>query len=72
MLRLFGLLTGFGFSIIGFVYIIAYLNYLTVGYTFLDYIKIVFTKGECLLAFLGLIIIAVLIFMKGNKNDLCI
>lgn len=57
MLFLSLFLVGFGMAIIGFMYIILYLNYLSIGYSFLEYLKIIFTKGECLLGFLGLIII---------------
>ncbi len=64
MLRLAAFLIGFGLSIIGFIYIITYLNYLTVGYTFSEYLKIVFTNIECLLAFLGLSIISIVIIKE--------
>ena len=65
-------LVGFGLSIIGFMYIIAYLNYLSVGYSFVDYLKIIITRIECLLAFIGLLFISIAIFMKGDKYVLCI
>ena len=57
MLSIWLFLVGFGMAIIGFMYIILYLNYLSVGYSFLDYIKIIFTNMESLLGFVGLIII---------------
>ena len=57
MLSIWLFLIGFGMAIIGFMYIILYLNYLSVGYGFTQYLKIIFTNGECLLAFIGLIII---------------
>ena len=66
MLRFFLFLIGFGFSITGFMYIILYLNYLTIGYTFLEYLNLISKKIECLLAFVGIIIIAVVIFKKGD------
>ncbi len=65
-------LIGFGFSIIGFIYIIAYLNYLTIGYTVMDYLNLIITKPECLLAIIGIVIISIVIFGKRNDNDLCI
>ena len=65
-------LIGFGFSIIGFIYIIAYLNYLTIGYTFMDYLNLIITKPECLLAIIGVFLISIVIFRKRNDNDLCI
>lgn len=57
-------LLGFGFSIIGFIYIITYLNYLTIGYSWREYINLIFSRGECLLAIIGLLIITYVIFKK--------
>ncbi len=72
MLRIITFLVGFGLAIIGFIYIIAYLNYLTVGYSFIDYLWFIINKPECLLAILGIILIMISIFKKGNNYDLCI
>ena len=71
-MRVLLFLFGFGLSIIGFVYIIAYLNYLSVGYSFIDYLTFIIARGECLLAPLGLILISVAIFKKGNAYVLCL
>ena len=57
-------LLGFGLSIIGFIYIITYLNYLTIGYSWIQYIHIIVTKLECLLSLIGLGIILIIIFKK--------
>lgn len=70
MLRLFFFLLGFGLSTIGFVYVITYLNYLSIGYTFLEYLNLIFTKFECLLALIGISIISLVVFTKGEKNDI--
>ncbi len=64
MLRLVLFLVGFGFSIIGCVYIIAYLNYLTIGYTFLAYLRLIITRFECLLAFIGITLMCITIFSE--------
>ena len=71
-MRIIIFLVGFGFSIIGFIYIIAYLNYLAIGYSFTEYLNFIITRIECLLALIGLILITVAIFMKGEKNVLCL
>ena len=71
-MRIFMYLIGFGLSIIGFMYIISYLNYLSVGYTFIDYLKLIITRIECLLAPIGLIIICLSIFLRSDKYVLCI
>lgn len=72
MIRIVLFLVGFGLSIIGFVYIIAYLNYLSIGYSFIDYLKFIVTRIECLVAIIGIILINIAIFMKGDKHELCI
>lgn len=72
MIRIILFLFGFGLSIIGFIYIIMYLNYLSIGYSFLDYLRFIITRIECLVSILGIIIINLAIFMKGDKNELCV
>ena len=72
MMRIILFLFGFGLSIIGFMYTILYLNYLSIGYSLLDYLKIIISKIECLLAPFGLILIIIAIFMKGDKYVLCL
>ena len=57
-------LLGFGLSIIGFIYIITYLNYISIGYTLVDYMKMIFTKKECLLAFIGIFLMMMVILKK--------
>ena len=64
MLKIFLFLIGFGLSIIGFMYIILYLNYLTIGYTFLDYLNLITKKIECYFALIGIILIIFIIFKK--------
>lgn len=72
MLRIVLFLVGFGLSVIGFVYIIAYLNYLSIGYSFINYMKFIITRIECLVSLIGLVLINIAIFMKGDKNELCL
>ena len=72
MLRVLFFLIGFGFSIIGFIYIIAYLNYLSIGYSFGNYLTFIIQRPECLLAIVGIILIIISIFKKGNNYDICV
>ena len=65
--RLFFLFIGFGLTILGFVYIISYLNLLTLGYNFFDYVKFIIRRIECLNAVIGIIIMLISI---GGKNEL--
>ena len=69
MIRFFLLLIGFGFSIIGFMYIILYLNYLTIGYSFIDYLLFISRRIECYFSIIGIILITISIF-KRRQNDL--
>ncbi len=66
MFRISIFLIGFGLAIIGFIYIIAYLNYLVIGYTFSEYLIFIITHMESLLAFWGILLISIAIFMKGK------
>lgn len=58
--------TGFILSVIGLSFIVIYLNLLVMGYSFLDYVKYIFCKIECLIFFVGYLI--VLIMLKGKKK----
>ena len=51
--RFFFFLLGFGFTVIGCVYIISYLNLLTVGYNFSNYVHFIIGRIECLYAVIG-------------------
>ncbi len=62
---------GFGFLLIGSIYIISYLNLLTLGYNFIEYVKYIIVRPECLITLLGIIIICISITLfGGNKNEL--
>lgn len=70
MFRIFFFLLGFGFSVIGMMYMILYLNLLTIGYNISQYIKYILSRSECILGLIGLLIVTITIFYKGgNKND---
>mgnify|MGYP004456860913 CR=1 FL=1 len=66
-------LTGFGLSVIGFVFIISYMNLITLGYNFEEYVQFIISRPECLIAPIGLLTIFLSIYIPGGKNDeLCI
>lgn len=69
LLRIFLFLLGFGLTTIGCVYIIVYLNLLSIGYNFLEYVNFIIRRAECLNALLG-IIIMILSITTGGKNEL--
>ena len=71
MIRLFFFLVGFGLTVIGSVYIISYLNLLSIGYNFFEYVHYVIRRVECLNTIIG-IFLMFLALKKGEKNDIYI
>lgn len=69
LLKIFLFLIGFGLTTIGSVYIICYLNLLTLGYNFWEYVNFIIRRIECLNAFFG-IIIMILSLTIGGKHEL--
>ena len=71
MLRVFFFLLGFGFTVIGFSFIILYLNLLTMGYNFFNYVNFIIRRSECYLSIIGIIIMILSIVIKEkNRNEL--
>ena len=68
MHRIFFFLLGFGFMVIGFTYIITYFNLMSMGYSFQDYLKFIFSRVECLFAFIGFLIVSIVIWTKGRDE----
>lgn len=69
MMRMFFFLLGFGLMVIGFTYIITYMNLMSMGYEFLDYLKFIVSKLECQFSIIGFLIVFTVIFTKGSEND---
>lgn len=71
--RIFGFLSGFGLTLIGSFYIICYLNLLSIGYNFYEYVNFISRKIECLFMPIGIIIMIISINIpRGGKNDIYI
>ena len=68
LLRIFLFLIGFGLTVVGFVYIISYLNLLTIGYNFLEYVNFICRRIECWYAIIGMIIMLVSTLQTGGKK----
>lgn len=66
--RIFLFLLGFGLTVVGFVYLITYLNLLTLGYNFWEYVNFISRRLECLYAPIGIVLIFATIFMPGGKK----
>ena len=69
MIRIFFFLVGFGLMVLGFSFLILYLNYLTIGYNFKEYVNFISSRVECYNVIIGLIIIILSIFIKGDKKN---
>ena len=51
--RIFFFLLGFGLMIVGFTYIILYLNLLTIGYNLSEYVNFIIRRFECYFSVIG-------------------
>lgn len=68
MIRVFFFLLGFGLMVVGFTYVILYINLFTIGYNFLEYVNFIFSRYECYFIFLGLFILILSLVIKGEDN----
>ena len=64
-------LFGFGLTVISLSYIIIYLNLLTIGYNFTEYVYFIIRRIECLNLITGIAFIVVSL-KTGGKNELYI
>ena len=72
MLKTVIFLISFGLTVIGFTYIIAYLNLLSMGYSFNEYIIFILKRSECLIGIIGLVLINIMILIRRDNYDLYI
>ena len=63
-------LFGFGLTVIGLSYIVIYLNLLSIGYNFLEYVNFIIRRIECLNFVFGVIFMIVSIYIGGKDNEL--
>ncbi|HHW39067.1 MAG TPA: hypothetical protein GXX18_17845 [Bacillales bacterium] len=69
MFRLFLFLLGFGLAVAGGVTVIAYLNVMALGLSFLDYLLFISTKIECYLLIIGIMLITLSIYIPLNRRN---
>ena len=69
-IRSFIFLFGFGMSVISLSFIMIYLNLLTFGYNFFEYVQFIIRRVECLNLITGIILIVISV-INGGKNELC-
>lgn len=66
--RVFFFLLGFILMVIGFMYMIIYINLISFGYTLGEYLIYIFSHYECLISILGFIIVLFCLFRKEKKH----
>ena len=69
MRRLFFFLIGFGFSVIGFSYIILYLNLFSIGYNLEEYVNFIIRRLECYYSVFGLLIMIISSIIRERKDN---
>lgn len=60
---------GFVFTLIGFITNILYINLLYFGYTFKEYMEYLIKSPGFIYFILGIILLNISIFIKGDKNE---
>jgi hypothetical protein len=68
MARMFFFLVGFGLMVVGLVHIIIYMNFMTVGYSFNEYVNFIIRSSEFIYTIVGFIIVNLCIFVRGGEN----
>lgn len=68
LVRIFFFLVGFGLTVIGCIFIISYLNLMSLGYNFTDYVNFISKRVECYYAIVGIILIALTIFIPEREK----
>lgn len=66
MVRVFFFLLGFGLTVIGCSFIILYLNLMTMGYNFSNYVNFIIRSPICYFSIIGIITIILSLIIKGE------
>lgn len=61
---------GILFMSIGITFFVLYFNLFVFGYSFVEYLLFLFSRWECYLFFVGVILVFIGIFRKGKKYDI--
>ncbi len=69
MTRVFFFLIGFALMVLGLSFLLLYLNLLTIGYNFSNYVNFITRRIECYYAPIGFIIILLTLIIKGEKKN---
>ncbi|WP_100373508.1 hypothetical protein [Bacillus sp. FJAT-45037] len=70
MVRLFIMMMGFGAAVVGGVSLLAYLNIMTVGYSFLAYLQFISHRPELYIFIVGsLMVIGSIVWPEKRRNQ---
>lgn len=69
MTRVFFFLIGFALMVLGLSFLLLYLNLLTIGYNFSNYVNFITRRIECYYAPIGFIIVLLTLIIKGEKKN---
>lgn len=70
--KIFLFLFGYSLTLIALIFIISYLNLLTIGYNFFEYVNFIIRRYECMYLFFGILFMFFGIYLPGGKNELYI
>ena len=65
--KIFMFLTGIVFTVVGFTFIIIYSNLMSMGLGFVEYLKYICTKFECLIGIVGIVLILISLYRKEDR-----
>lgn len=68
--KIFLFILGCLLSSFGLMYIIIYLNLLSMGYTFYKYLLFIIKRYECILFLVGIILICISLRKKKEKHEI--
>jgi hypothetical protein len=63
-------LLGYALTLIGLIYIISYLNIISLGYNFIFYVNFIIRRIECIYFIIGLIMMTLSIYLPGGHDEL--
>ncbi|MEG0021511.1 MAG: hypothetical protein RR745_01460 [Bacilli bacterium] len=69
LFRIFTFLTGFGLTVVGCVYLLCFLNLMTIGYNFVEFVNFISIQLEIYFIPLGIILMSVAIHLIGGKEN---
>ena len=69
LVRISIFLFGFVLTVIGLSFLFLYLNLLTIGYTFIEYVNFIIRRVEFYCFIIGIILLTLTLILPGGKKD---